>query len=539
MIDFAKTYDVVIAGGGPVGLGLAIELGQRGHSVAVAERSTRLHNIPRGQNLTQRTMEHFHFWGCEDDIRAARTVPRDYAIGGMTSYRTLLSGYHYDWLQRGMVRPYYFTDNERLPQYATEAVLRARAARVGGIDIGYGLTCQGVEQDASGATAILGDDHGASHRLSGRYLVGADGSQSVVREMAGITQTKNEHDKRMVLLVFKSRKLHEYLERYPGKQFYCVLDRELQGYWLFFGRVDLGTTWFFHAPVPADTTRESFDFKGYLERAVGAEIDVEFDHIGFWDLRIALADSYRAGNIFIAGDACHSHPPYGGYGINTGLEDARNLGWKLAAMLEGWGSDALLDSYTEERQPVFRATADQFIERFIREDRDFLNTHSPEEQGETAFRQAWDTRNEGASEVMAFAPNYDGSSMVWGNDAARPSAVGTHEFRVRAGHHLPPRALPDGTNAYDRLGAGFTLFSHSDHADLARKFEDAARDLSVPLNVVHLENCDAFSDWQAQAVLVRPDNYVAWTGPSEEDPAAILTHCIRGASTHHDGQPDA
>ena len=145
------------------------------------------------------------------------------------------------------------------------------------------------------------------------------------------------------------------LKRYPGKSYYNVLHPALKGYWKFFGRVDLGNTWFFHAPVPPGTTADNFDFRAYLHEAVGAEFDVEFEHIGYWDLRFALADAYRVGRMFIAGDAAHSHPPYGGYGVNSGLEDARNLGWKLAAVMQGWGDEALLDSYDAERRPVFQS----------------------------------------------------------------------------------------------------------------------------------------------------------------------------------------
>ena len=108
-----------------------------------------------------------------------------------------------------------------------------------------------------------------------------------------------------------------------------------------------------------------------------AEFDVEFEHIGFWDLRFAIADRYRAGRIFIAGDAAHSHPPYGGYGVNSGLEDARNLAWKLAAVVQGRAGDALLDSYDAERRPVFASTMDDFIARSIEADRQFLNTFNP------------------------------------------------------------------------------------------------------------------------------------------------------------------
>jgi 2-polyprenyl-6-methoxyphenol hydroxylase-like FAD-dependent oxidoreductase len=530
MVDFDKTYDVVIVGGGPVGTGLAIDLAQRGHSVALVEKYPTLHKVPKGQNLTQRTMEHFQAWGCEDEIRNARLVPRDYAIGGMTSYRTLLSGYHYDWLQRDLVAPYYNAANERLPQYRTEEVLRVRAAEMPGIDIALGWAATGVEQAADRATVMLTGPDGAAGRLTGRYVVGADGSHSTIREAAGIVQTKSEHDRLMVLLVFRSTELHEHLKRYPGKQFYCVLDRELEGYWLFFGRVDLGTTWFFHAPVPLGTTRDNFDFKAYLERAVGAPIDVDFEHVGFWELRIALADTYRNGRVFIAGDACHSHPPYGGYGVNTGLEDARNLGWKLSAALSGWGDDTLLDSYSEERQPVFKGTADHFIERFIREDRDFLNAHSPEQEGEAAFRHAWDTRNEGSSEVMAFAPNYQGSSIVTG-EPGHPDARGDHQFRARGGHHLAPARLADGRGVFDALGPGFTLLALGAAKGDAEAFRAAAAAFGIPLTLVdQAEGGEAGATYDAPLVLVRPDHYVAWAGSDATDAAAILARAAGRSS---------
>jgi 2-polyprenyl-6-methoxyphenol hydroxylase-like FAD-dependent oxidoreductase len=321
---------VIIVGGGPVGMGLAIELGQRGIHCVVVERYASPQPIPKGQNLTQRTMEHFYFWGAEKDLRAARTIPRDYGIGGLTAYGTLLGGYTYDWLQRELVRPFYFTDNERLPQYATEAVLRQRAAEIPQVSTLYGWSAEEVNQDSDGVHVVITKrDQDDRRILHARYVVGCDGSRSMVREQSGVTQTRSDHDRLMVLLVFRSKGLHQLLERFPGKSYYNVLDPELKGYWKFFGRVDLGTTWFFHAPVPLGTTKDNFDFRQYLHSAVGAEFDVELEHIGFWDLRVATADTYRRGRIFIAGDAAHSHPPYGGYGINTGLEDAVNLAGSL------------------------------------------------------------------------------------------------------------------------------------------------------------------------------------------------------------------
>jgi 2-polyprenyl-6-methoxyphenol hydroxylase-like FAD-dependent oxidoreductase len=507
-------HEVVIAGGGPVGMGLAIELAQRDVKVLIVERYAAPQPIPKGQNLTQRTMEHFYFWGIENALRAARTVPSGYAIGGMTCYKTLLSEYHYDWLQRELVRPYYYCDNERLPQYQTEMVLRARVAELDNIETLYGWSAEDVTQDDSGVKLVIRDIDAGEHReVRGRYLVGCDGSGSTVREAAGITQTRRDHDKRMVLLVFKSTGLHKMLERYPGKQFYCVLHPELNGYWLFFGRVDLGTTWFFHAPVPANTTRENFDFEHFLQKAVGAKFDIVFDRIGFWDLRIAIADRYRKKRIFIAGDAAHSHPPYGGYGINTGFEDARNLGWKLAATIKGWGSEHLLDSYEEERRPVFASTAADFIERFIHEDREFLDRWNPD-NGEAAFRKAWESRNEGSSEVTAFEPNYEGSSVIEG-EGDGPSALGRHEFVAKPGHHLAPALLSSGRNAYEALGPDFTLFDFSSDSRIADAFSAEASELGLRLTIVRDRDAPAHGTWRKIAVLVRPDQFVAWVQENE------------------------
>ncbi|MEI8144985.1 MAG: FAD-dependent monooxygenase [Alphaproteobacteria bacterium] len=507
--------EVIIAGGGPVGLGLAITLGQRGVRVIVIERYPEPQPIPRGQNLTQRTMEHFHFWGTEKELRAARTIPRDFGIGGMTTYGTLLSGYHYDWMQRELVRPFYFTDNERLPQYATEAVLRRRVAALDTVTTIYGWSATDLTETAEGVTVAIAERNGEGRRsLRARYVVGCDGARSLVRENAGITETRIDHDRLMVLLVFRSTGLHKLLERFPGKSFISVLNPALDGYWQFFGRVDLGTTWFFHAPVPFGTTRDNYDFKALVHSAVGAPFDVEFDHIGFWDLRVAVADHYRAGPFFIAGDAAHSHPPYGGYGINTGFEDAANLGWKLAASLEGWAGPHLLDSYGAERRPVFASTANDFIERSIRDDREFLRTFNPKVD-KAAFEAAWLGRQTGAtSEVHAFEPHYEGSAVVFGPEGGVSSAVGRHRAEARAGHHLTPRKLTDGRDVYEALGSGFTLIALDAADQVVSGFTEAAEALGIPLRVIRDDRTDARADYGASLILVRPDQYVAWTSIS-------------------------
>jgi 2-polyprenyl-6-methoxyphenol hydroxylase-like FAD-dependent oxidoreductase len=509
-------------------MGLAIDLGQRGIHCVVVERYPSPQPIPKGQNLTQRTMEHFHFWGAEEDLRAARTIPKEYGIGGLTAYGTLLGGYTYDWLQRELVRPFYFKDNERLPQYATEAVLRRRAGALPKVRTLYGWSAERIVQDDHGVEVVIARRDGSDRRtVRAEYAVGCDGSRSLVREQSGMTQTRSDHDRLMVLLVFRSSGLHQLLERFPGKSYYNVLDPGLKGYWKFFGRVDLGTTWFFHAPVPPGTTDDNFDFRHYLHAAVGAEFDVEFEHVGFWDLRFATADTYRNGRIFVAGDAAHSHPPYGGYGINTGFEDAANLGWKLGAALQGWAGPTLLGTYDEERRPVFRSTARDFIERSIENDRRFLEAFSPERDRD-AFEHEWQARRSGArSEINAFEPNYDGSSIVWGVPGSCCSALGSHRFEARAGHHLTPVPLSSGRNIFEGLGSGFTLLGLDVEPGTVEAFVAAAEHLRIPLKAIRDTREGGREHYQASLVLVRPDQFVAWAsddGPV--DAAEILGRAI-------------
>lgn len=519
--------DVAIIGGGPVGLGLAVALGLKGVSTTLIERFVSPSPIPKGQNLTQRTLEHFHFWGAEKALRAARTIPPEFGAGGVTAYRTLLSDFHYDWLKRELVRPFYLVDNERLPQYATEGVLRARLAELGTCETLYGWTASDlrdlgdrVEVDAVPRAG------GPGRTIAASYAVGCDGSRSLAREKAGISQTLSDHDRLMVLLVFKAPALHAMLEeRYPRRSFFCVLHPEHDGYWRFFGRVDLGTTFFFHCPVPPEARDGGFDFAALIQEAAGARFDVSLDHVGFWDLRVATADAYSAGRVFIAGDAAHSHPPYGGYGINTGFEDAANLAWKLDARLKGWGGPNLLTSYGLERRPVFASTAADFIERSIAEDRAFLRAHDIDRDA-ADFRAAWAARAGGGSaDVFSFEPHYEGSPIVFGPAGATCSAVGRHAHAARPGHHLSPLALSDGRSAYDALGPGFTLFAFGASEAERGGFAAAARALRAPLAIVD-EPAGAAPAYAARLVLVRPDQFVAWTSNEGDEPEAVMARVV-------------
>lgn len=530
--------DVIIVGGGPVGMALAIDLALQDMKTIVVERHDAIQQVPKGQNLTARTGEHFRRWGVTDAIRAASPIPRSYGSGGVATYGNYLSDYHYEWFNRARIVDYYAATNERLPQYRTEAVLRARADDLDNITLRTGWSFDQLDQDKDGVTVRIKETKGEqTDTLSAKYLVGCDGARSPVREAVGITQTVDPHDRLMALLVFNSRQLDEKLAIYGDKAIFNAISPDMNGYWQFLGRVDLDGNWFFHAPVPAGTTRENFDFRGLLNKAVGAEVDVDFTYVGFWDLRLSLADTYRQGRVFIAGDAAHSHPPYGGYGINTGFEDARNLAWKLAACHGGWAGDSLLDSYTAERHPVFASTRDDFIVKSILEDRDFVDSYHPD-RDLAAFETAWKQRASGDdSLVTQYLPHYEGSPMICGEtdtasgaiSGAISGATGQHTFTARAGHHLAPRPLADGRDLWDMLGLGYTLLDLTGNADLQRRFDAAAKRRGIPLKILDLADASLVESYGAQAILVRPDNFIAWAGSANNCDAAAIIDQATGA----------
>lgn len=543
-----EEHQVVIVGGGPVGVGLAVELGQRGIDCALIERHRTPVRIPKGQNLSNRTMEHFYFWHCVDELRAARIMPPGYPIGGVTCYHDLMSPYWHGATggrDRGPhVRDYYFQANERLPQYCTEQVLRNRMAELPTITAHFGWTAEHIAQDDSGVSVTIGPtDESAFYSWSadapqantaaaesegrrvirGQYLVGCDGGRSLVRESMGIDRSGRDFDQRMVLAVLRSRELHEALKRFPECTTFRAMKPELQGYWQFFGRIDVGEGFFFHAPVPRDATPDTYDFRRLLYDAAGFEFQVELDHVGFWDLRIMTASQYRKDRVFIAGDACHQHPPYGGFGLNTGLEDATNLGWKLAGALQGWGGARLLDSYAEERRPIFYETGEAIIAGGIERDRAFLDRYNPEKD-RAEFERAWaEFPTLAGQQRQSYEPHYEGSPIVIGAPDATCSIHGRYAFTAEAGHHLAPRMLSTDRNVFEELGPDFTLLAFGPEDGAVWAFEDAASSRGVPLKVVRDSYDGEREAYDARLILVRPDQYVVWAGDAAPaDVSALL-----------------
>ncbi|MBV8593688.1 MAG: FAD-dependent monooxygenase [Caulobacteraceae bacterium] len=526
----SENFEVIIAGAGPVGLGAAIELGQRGVRCALVEREVGEHRIPKGQSLTNRTLEHFYFWNCVQSLREARRLRKGFPIGNVTAYRDLASSYWYYQSGGGagrgdVVAQLYFQAAERLPQYDSERVLWGRLAQLHSVTPlrGFRLV-EAMEGGDSVSATIEAVDGTGTRTLSASYLVGSDGVRSRVRSAAGIETTTRQLGGRMVLLVFRSTEFERHLSNFPDTTTVRILKPELEGHWQFFGRVDARDTFFFHAPVPDDQSLEPEALNHLMEYATGFRLDAEIQHAGFWDLRITIADEYRRGRIFIAGDACHGHPPYGGFGLNTGLEDARNLGWKLAAALRGWGGEGLLESYALERRPVFVQTAD-VIAGGIETERVFLEAHNPD-RDRAGFESVWSDisrRLEGGR----YMPHYAGSPVVVGASGSSPGIDGLGTREASSGQHLAPAVLSDGRNVFEALGSGFHLLA-LDRPEAALAFEDAASRVGVPLATTLDTFAGERADYRRRLVLIRPDQFIAWAGDEAPEDVPGLLRRVSG-----------
>lgn len=526
-----ERYQVVIVGGGPVGVSLAVELGQRGLNVAVVERHREVGRIPKGQGLTHRSLEHFYFWNCLEQIRSARLLPADFHLGGVIVYDNALSPYVANNGNHGRntLHPYFFQRNERLPQYLTEEVMRARAAEIPNITFYWEHTAKSAEQDEKGVHVIAASEEWPYEdiELEADYVVGCDGTRSITCAKAGIERHGTDLGERMVLAVFSSPELNKGLDRFIDKTTIMVLKPKYNGAWQFFGRVSLeNSTFFFHAPVEPNTKPSEKDrVLAVMQEAAGFEFAAEFQHIGFWDFKIEIADTYRNGRIFIAGDAAHSHPPYGGHGLNSGLEDVTNLGWKLAAMFEGWAGEALLDTYTEERREVFVHTGEDVIAGGIIKEGKWLNSNSPGND-EDAFKALWKAHCDD-SDNADYVVNYSGSPLVAGTKDGVTGVHSTHAFNARAGYHLAPQVLSSGKNVFEELGSGFTLLAFDAAENDVTGFEQAAATLNIPLKVIRDSYADGRLAYESQLMLVRPDQFFAWVDRGETvEPKAVLKTAV-------------
>lgn len=396
----------------------------------------------------------------------------------------------------------------------------------------YERVAKQVEQDDESARVTISSNEWPyeDEEIEGDYVVACDGTGSTVREQLGIERYGTNLETRMVLAVFRSPEFHEATTRFGRKTTLRVVTPEMRSAWQFWGRVEAENTFFYHGPVAEGTRSDDRDYvQSVMESAAGFSFPAAYQHIGFWNLRISVAETYGIGRIFITGDAAHAHPPYGGQGLNNGLEDVMNLGWKLAAVLEGWGGSELLGSYTAERQPVFSQIGEEMIAGGILRERTWLEQHSPE-RDLADFEGAWEHQGDGGEGFGQMEPNHEGSPVVFGPAGSEVGIHSEHAWTARAGHHLSPATLSSGKNVFEELGTNFTLLAFDADENTISALERAASEQLMPLKVVRDTTADGRERYKASLILVRPDQYVAWSdnGPGS-DPHAIIRHSVGAA----------
>jgi hypothetical protein len=287
--------------------------------------------------------------------------------------------------------------------------------------------------------------------------------------------------------------------------------------------MDKGDTWFFGAHQPEGSTLEGEAAKALIRHATGVDLPIEILSNDEWVAHRLIADRYRDRRVFLAGDACHLHPPFGGYGMNMGIGDGVDLGWKVAAVLQGWGGERLLDSYERERRPVHEYVMDEAVANHA-----LLPKQMWREGIEDATPAGERLRGEVGAEIRAakireFSTlgvvkgyHYSGSPIVVDDGSTPPG----RDFRnyVPSAHPgcIAPHAwLDDGSSLYDHFGRGFTLLSTQGH-DVSLPAS------SVPVKIVKQSGLRDL--YQARFALIRPDQHVAWRGESlPEDLFDIVT----------------
>lgn len=515
---------VLIVGGGPVGLATAMELAfQEIDCVVVEPRATVWPTRPRAKTTSARTMELFRRWSFADEIRKRAPIPVGWSSDIV--FCTTASGRELTRFTGVLGLDLGGTDlaaepGQQIAQPVVEKALRDALAASPHVRLLLGERVLSVEAQSDSVTALVsGDDGTASeHVITADYVVGADGPRSLVRAAMGAVYQGGNAGRPNLSVVFRSPDLADHLVGTPALHNW-VLNPAAPGV---VGPLDLADTWWAIATGRPDDD-DAADPAAIVRDLVGCAISVEVMGTDPWQARALLVDRYRAGRLFLVGDAAHQNPPWGGHGFNTGVADAVNLGWKLSAVLHGWAPPELLDSYESERRPVAQQTIAIAVANTAALPTDLAATAADDDLavGRLVERVRSAKRLEFYCSGLVLGYGY-------GPGAGSQTTDGT-DFTPRAlpGNRLPHRWVRPGLSLYDLLGRGFALLGDPSRAEPLLALAAAQQ---VPLNVVSAIGVPVADAFGAALVLVRPDHHIAWLGDrvSEAQASRVLAGSLAG-----------
>ncbi len=519
------TYDcdVLVVGGGPVGLALAGELGRRNVDTIIIDPKMGFHEHPRATYIGPRTLEYFRAWGIIDDVMAA-AVPEDYPID--IAFTETVAGEEFMRLNY----PSILEASNRSPDIL-EKYPQLHWSRYGKIVIGQNIlepvlakfvnnqpsvrhfheqTLSSFEDFGNHVVAKVSLADGSTKEIRSRYILGCDGARSVVRAQMGVKLEGLGKVGESVNTFFRSDRLLDAIGKQPAA-IYWVLKQGVTGAFL---AIDGRNHWVFSRHLMPDEAGAEEDPAIAIRTALGCDVDFTVISSWPWIPRELVATTYKKGSAILVGDAAHLLSPTGGYGLNTGMGDAMNIAWKLQATIEGWGDDALLSTYENERKPVFvrngaQATHNRSVMREIMSAGRRLAKPSE--------------RKAAIEEIAASKPrhgkHFDGMGIYLG-DRYDDSEVIVHDHTSpppwdaeiyhpspKPGGRLPLVWADNKTTLHDLCGQGFTLFTTS--VDISDLFKREAERKKLPLTVQKMAR-SVMDQLQADHVLVRPDGIVCW-----------------------------
>lgn len=520
--DAEKDFDVVIAGAGPVGLTLAIDLGQRGVRTLVLEREATTGPWPKMDRSNARTMELYRRLGIADRVRSVgypADASMDVFIVRSLSDEPLLR-LHYPSVAKFRqtiaecvdhsqpLEPYQLVSQNKL-----EPELKAVAEATPNVTLRFGCGLVDFVDDGKGVTANCQSLDGSVTQVRGTFLVGCDGGASTVRKQLGITLQGQGGLRRMMQICFYSEQLYDRIPMGKGRHYYftdpegsaMIVQSDLKEFTL-------------NSDVP-----DGIDYEAWVRSKVGPKIDFDFEllNVSPWNLNLLLADRYRNGQVFLAGDAVHLVIPTGGLGMNSGVGDAMDLGWKLAGAVQGWAGPGLLDSYEAERRPIGQRNveASGWAAQGLGLWRALYTPQMNEEsdvgealRAETA--RAANTHHRRVHEMVGaeYGYSYAGSPLIDGE----PGVAATWDTvrfvpSTDPGVRIPHIWLSDGAAMQDVLGRGYNFVDLTGVAD-GTAMLTAFRKLGVPIDMVSRDEAHVRAIYGCKFLLVRPDLHIAWSG---------------------------
>ncbi|CAN5759389.1 FAD-dependent oxidoreductase [soil metagenome] len=554
---------VLIVGAGPVGLALAVELGWRGIDCVIIDQNDGKLLLPRASGVSARTMEFCRRWGIVDKVKAAG-FPNDFKLDMV--FCTSLVGHllardDYPALADLPALDFSPENKYRCPQHMFDPVLERAAAEYpcvtirrrcrleGFVDDGESVLASVTQldesmsydfnKDAQTAAAEARDAGGCKFDIRARYMVGCDGVNSGVRDMLGIGVEGNPALSYSLSGLIEAPGLEEFHRKGTAERYIFV---GTEGVWGNLTVVDGRGEW--RLTISGTEERldlKTFDMAAAVRRCFGRDdIPFKLTTVTPWRRRQMTAKKLRKGRVFLAGDAIHAMSPTGGFGMSTGAGDSVDLGWKLEAVLRGWGGPDLLDTYEIERQPVAvrntAAAADNFKPWRLQLDFEHIREESP--QGEAArqeigaalkdaFKREWETWGT----TMGYRYDYSPICVPDGTPAYADDSM-IYEQTSRPGSRAPHAWLADGRSTLDLFGRGFVLLRFGGTSiDETAPLLAAAKAVKMPLQVVDIAQADIAALYERRLVLVRPDGHVSWRGDALPDEVVVLLDTVRGRLT--------